>query len=422
MDEISFNNDNEMSTQDNDDGKEQVNEKIYLGEPLEDGEELTFDKTAYHMYHAAQTGMPCLSFDVINDKFGENRTQFPMTCYLVSGTQACEGEANQILLMKMSNLTKITEDDDSEDSYIEESDEQPNLQTYSIKHIGGVNRIRYIFAAERHLTASWSSSATVHIWDLTEELNSLDINGLSQHQSIANKKPLFSFSGHQKEGFAMDWSPTVAGRLATGSCNNRIHLWSPTESSWHVDQRPLTSHTASVEDIQWSPNESNVFSSCSADKTIKIWDSRGVGDKACMLTVKAHDADVNVISWNKNDPFIVSGGDDGIINVWDLRRFQQGMPVATFKHHSAPITSVEWHHSDSTVFAASSDDDQITLWDLSVERDEEHEAENVTLPPQLLFIHMGQKDIKELHWHRQLPGVLASTALSGFNIFKTISV
>jgi len=55
--------------------------------------------------------------------------------------------------------------------------------------------------------------------------------------------------------------------LATGDCSSNIHIWSPRETDWHVDLRPLKSHTKSVEDLQWSPNENNVLASCSVDKS-----------------------------------------------------------------------------------------------------------------------------------------------------------
>ncbi|OXU28832.1 hypothetical protein TSAR_016827 [Trichomalopsis sarcophagae] len=442
----------EESSEEDDSMDEEENEaedtepkKVFLpGNTMETGEELVVDESAYRILHQAQTGAPCLSFDIIKDALGDSRESYPLTMYLLAGTQAPRAHVNNLLVMKMSNLhgTKVKEDSDEESSDSEDEDntKSPVMNVASMKHQGCINRVRCTQMGDTTVAASWSELGRVSLWDLNEQLKALENPGLlSAYKKKCEKsenavKPIFTFKGHLSEGYGLDWCPTETGTLASGDCKGNIHIWRYADSagnpSWNVDQRPYSSHAPhSVEDLQWSPNERHVLASCSVDKSIKIWDTRASPQSACMLTATdAHSADVNVISWNRKETqFLVSGGDDGAIRVWDLRQFNAdgASPVATFKQHTAPVTTVEWHPQEATVFASGGADDQITQWDLSVEADqsEEKEDEDVAkLPPQLLFIHQGQTDVKELHWHPQCPGTVVSTALSGFNIFRTISV
>uniref|UniRef100_A0A2C9JFI1 Glutamate-rich WD repeat-containing protein 1 n=1 Tax=Biomphalaria glabrata TaxID=6526 RepID=A0A2C9JFI1_BIOGL len=276
------------------------------------------------------------------------------------------------------------------------------------------------------LSASWSENGIVYIYDVTSHLSILNTpDRVAEFENInIHTSPMFSFEGHNIEGYGLAWSKLDLGRLLTGDCNKNIHLWQPTESTWKVDLRPFEGHKASVEDIKWSPKENNVFMTCSVDKSLRVWDARSQPSKACKLV--AHDAhlrDVNVIDWSEFEPLVISGGDDGLIKIWDLRRFTDGKEVAVFEHHKGSITSVEWNPMDSSVFIASGSDDQVTIWDVAVERDETAEdQEEPDVPAQLLFMHLGQKDIKEVHWHPQIPGLIFSTAQCGFNVFRTISV
>lgn len=80
----------------NDDETDNGNQEVYLpGKPLEDGEELVCDESAYVMLHQARTGAPCLSFDIIPDQLGANREAFPMSCYIAAGTQASKAHVNK---------------------------------------------------------------------------------------------------------------------------------------------------------------------------------------------------------------------------------------------------------------------------------------------------------------------------------------
>ncbi|KAH6777929.1 Transducin family protein / WD-40 repeat family protein [Perilla frutescens var. frutescens] len=424
-------------------------------DPLEEGEELQCDLSAYNSLHGFHIGWPCLSFDILRDSLGLVRTEFPHTIYSVAGTQAEKSSSNYIGIFKILNISgkrrelvpkKSNTDDtdmESESSDSDEDDDEegggtgaPVLQLRKIGHEGGVNRIRAM-RQHPHICASWADTGLVQVWDFSSHLNALgesDTTTNNGGSTVFNQAPLVKFAGHKDEGFAIDWNPLAPGRLVSGDCKNCIHLWEPaSDSTWHIDSKPFVGHTASVEDLQWSPTEPDIFASCSVDGSIAIWDTR-IG-KSPAVSIKAHKADVNVITWSSlASCMLASGSDDGTFSIRDLRLLKEGdAVVAHFEHHKHPITSIEWSPHEASTLAVSSSDNQLTIWDLSLERDEEEEAEfkaktkeqvdaPTDLPPQLLFIHQGQKDFKELHWHSQIPGMLISTTADGFNILMPSNI
>lgn len=109
------------------------------------------DQSAYVMLHQAQTGAPCLSFDIVPDGFGQNRETFPLTSYIVAGTQAQQAHVNSLIVLKLSNLHRTVktehkdEDDDDEESDDEDENKNPQMAAALIKHLGCANRVRVLF-------------------------------------------------------------------------------------------------------------------------------------------------------------------------------------------------------------------------------------------------------------------------------------
>jgi len=62
---------------------------------------------------------------------------------------------------------------------------------------------------------TWSETGRVHIWDLTAALNNLDT---SQAQT-SPQSALFTFTGHQSEGYAVDWNTLDKGLQLTNFLN-----------------------------------------------------------------------------------------------------------------------------------------------------------------------------------------------------------
>lgn len=353
------------------------------------------------------------------------------------------------LFLRIILTPDLSDDDDEEDD--DDVDEDAVLEYKSIPHLGGVNRVRVAPTStptselepclDAYPVATWAETGKVHIWDVRPLYNALNQPGFSYDKKKVHT-PMFTVQAHRTEGFAMDWGGVLGGgasghsghlRLVTGDMHSKIFLTTSNNTGFTTHASPFESHTSSVEDLQWSPTEPTVFASCSADRSIRIWDVRVKSHRSSLAIDAAHDQDVNVISWNHGTSYLLlSGGDDGALKVWDMRSFKSGSkpsPVAHFNWHRAPISSVEWHPDEDSIFAASGRDDQVTLWDLGVEHDdEENDAQlpkgpnGEPVPSQLLFCHHGATDIKEVHWHPQVPGMLGTTSSDGFHFFKTISV
>ena len=404
---------------------------------LEAGQSLAPDTTAYEMLPTLSTTWPCLSFDILPDSLGDSRKTYPATLYAVAGTQADSNKSreNEIMVMKLSSLSrmeKIGEDADSDDDESDSEATEPILETKSLPLRSTTNRIRaQRFPASdsmnqlKFFTATMTEAAELLIHDITPHVTSFDRPGtiITPSQS----QPQGTLKIHRSEGYALAWSPLfTTGRLLSGDNDSKIFSTSLTDGGkWVPDTRPYIGHTSSVEDIEWSPNERNVFASASSDGTVKVWDVRS---KSCKPAVDVHisNTDVNVLSWSKLTPHLLAtGADDGEWAVWDLRHWKpstgstgqiQPSSVASFNFHKEQITSVEWHPTDDSIVAVAAGDNTLTLWDLAVELDDEESKDTAgvaDVPPQLLFVHY-MDSVKECHWHPQIPGCVRGTGAEGF--------
>jgi ribosome assembly protein RRB1 len=405
---------------------------------LEEGQVLEPEPGTYKMLHKLEVQWPCLSFDVLPDALGDNRTKFPMTAYCVSGTQADKGDKNKLIVMKWSNLQKTNKDgleddddedeidrkyrleDDEDDEDDSDNDQDPELEFRMIKYQGGVNRVRTMPQMST-LVASWSDNGSVYVHNIFGELEALE----GRNTNTSSSKPVHAFQGHSTEGFAMGWSPHQVGQMVTGDCHGHAYLWNPAAGGTWTQSRILQESRgfSSVEDVEFrkvgDSSVANIFALCGGEQgKVGIVDVRNPVKTATEFV--AHNGDTNVLSWNPIvGQLLLTGGDDGSFKVWDVRATSRGA-LANFKWHRGPVTSVDWHPKDEAVLAVSSEDNTTSIWDMSVEEDES--TGESYYPPQLLFLHMGQQSVKEIKFHKQMPGVIVSTALDGFNIFKTFNI
>ncbi|EPY28757.1 ribosome assembly protein RRB1 [Strigomonas culicis] len=430
-------------------------------EGMEEGMKLEFSNKAYDSFFQLRTEYPCLSFDVITDPDGSNRTKYPLSMMLVCGSQADELSKNHLVVLRVSNICRTKhdeeDDDDSEDSFIgdegeseesdgeeaeEVNDGEPIVNHRTITHHGTANRVRCCPHKDSQLVAVWSDAGHVQVFDLSDDVRILaDFANWSKEQAKAwkgadKKKSPLKFctpaSTHQTEGYALDWSPLRQGVFASGDCNGTIFAWQPTDDGRWRCVASNTDAGMSVEELQWSPTQGDVLLSARAGGVVEVWDTRDM--RASKVRWQADPTDINVADWNRArqaSHLLVTGADSGAVAVWDLRKLSATEPIQRLPWHKRSITSVEFSMHNESVLSVTADDGQCTLWDLSLERDPSEEqqvigelfnrADLTGIPDQLMFQHQGLTHPKEAHWHSQIPGMVVTTDYEGLNLFRPMN-
>ena len=423
---------------------------------LKDGEVLDFDNDAYEMLHRSKVEWPCLSVDFLlkenssisslkefylpNDKRKMTEDKYPYNAYIIAGSQTNE-KNGYFYFMRWYNMRKTKYDDDpdkgEEDDEEEEDKINPFMKYEKIKVNGNINRVKSM--KNSSICALWNDSPSVDIIDCEELFNNIeyqeeirveediDINkknkNKKQKKDIKYKKIFKKTLPQKAEGFAIDWNNINPFVLALGGYDKKVSIFKPKDenvSDIILYGDYLSGHTDSVEDIQWSPNEENVLASCGIDKSIRFWDIRENSKNPPKIIKNAHNSDVNVISWNTiRNHLFASGGDDNTFKVWDLR-YLDDPPITEIKWHTGPINSIMWDPFDESQLAVCSEDNRLSVWDFSVEPDEKKLFDNYNheIPQQLVFLHQGQINLKDVKFHPVFKNMLISSAENGLNLFR----
>ena len=181
---------------------------------------------------------PCLSLDILVPRHKKDTLttpskvelkKYPLSVYVVAGSQATNKNDNAVYIMKWSRLHKTKYDDDSDiiDEEDLDYDEEPRLDVLSLSHPDPINRLRSM--NNTGIVALWDESGRVSIYDTTRHIQKLvEYNegeeeivddegpnptpqGLQPPQDPTKRNFLVSSFQHSSEGFALQWSQTTLG-------------------------------------------------------------------------------------------------------------------------------------------------------------------------------------------------------------------
>ena len=163
-----------------------------------------------------------------------------------------------------------------------------------------------------------------------------------------------------------------------------------------------------------------VFGAAAASGTLLITDLRASSGTASLIEslisssspskslqfrVKVHQGDCNCLAFHPSNEYaILTGSDDATIALWDMRNLSKEVRRFEQRHRDG-VLQVTWSPIAPTIFASSSADQHVFVWDLKAD--------------DKIFDHKGHDArIPYISWHPTRPMIASVAEDSSFQIWE----
>ncbi|XP_074264961.1 protein SPA1-RELATED 2 isoform X2 [Silene latifolia] len=191
-------------------------------------------------------------------------------------------------------------------------------------------------------------------------LASSDYDGIVKLWDASTGQSFSQYAEHEKRAWSVDFSPLDPTRLASGSDDCCVKLWSINEKNCLHTIRNI----ANVCCVQFSSHSSNLLAFGSADYKIYCYDLRNANVPWCVLG--GHDKAVSYVKFVDSST-LVSASTDNTLKLWDLNRSRSlGLSTnacsLTLKGHTNEKNFVGLSVSDGYVACGSETNEVYTYY------------------------------------------------------------
>jgi len=167
---------------------------------------------------------------------------------------------------------------------------------------------------------------------------------------------------HTDAVMSLAWHPQVPARLASGSADKTVKLWDVTTQQAVYTARH---HKDKVQSLSWHDEQLDVLLTGSYDRRVYVVDTRqSEADTAKMNPAFVLNADVEMVRWNPADANqFIATAEDGSIVCCDVRATNSNEYVWKLQAHEKACTSITFNTAIPTMFATSSLDKTVKIWD-----------------------------------------------------------